>query len=269
MARYRNLALTLSAGIAVVVVLVLVSRPGHTDAGQAPVTSAPAWTTFAAEVTGVRKVDDRTVMVQVSLPAGRADCARDPHVEMLQDQLPDRPDNIYANVVFSSAGASEVGACPEHQPAEVELRVTQPLGERALVLNTDTTHVWAPAGDTYRLCDPTLGCRPPADHCDPVWIDQAVLQMDVPVKRIRSIRDVLACDGTWLVFDLNRAAGQCPPAEGAPKCEITERATRLFMHFDANGWVTVAGTQDGGCAAVHAARPAFPAAMCEKLPPTH
>jgi hypothetical protein len=267
MARYRNLAVVLLAGVAVVVVLVLVGRGDRQPSGAPATTTRLPWTISAAEVTGVRAVDDRTVMVQVSLPAGRDDCAREPHIEALQDQLADRPDTIYANVVFSSASVSLVGACPDHQAAEVKMVVAQPLGARVLVFNTDTEHVWAPAGGVYRQCDPTLGCYPPADHCDPVWVDKAVLGMDVPVKRVRSVRDVLACDGTWMVLDLNRAVGSCPPGE--QKCTVTERATRIFLHFDPEGWVSVAGTQDGGCAAVHAARPAFPRAMCETLPPTH
>lgn len=263
MGRHWVVALAVAAAL---VVTVTVIRRGDGQAA-APVTPRPPeWTTSAAEVVGVRRVDERSVAVVADLPAGDPLCARDLRIELLQDQEPDRPDVIYANVVFSSANSGVLGGCPDRATAEVTMRVAKPLGRRVLLLNS-TSPAWAPtAGPGYRECDDVLGCHPPADHCDPVWVDQAVLGMDVPVKRVRSIRDVLGCDGTWLVLDLNRAAGDCPPAEGAPVCDVPSETTRLFLHFGPHGWDTVAGGKEAGCAPVRTARPDFPEALCRALP---
>lgn len=271
MSTRRNwLSAVAAAGAVVVVAVVLVlvsSRVGERSASPPTTTDTPAWTTFAAEVVGVRRGDERTAIVEVELPAGRSDCARDLRVELLEDQLPDRPTVIYANIVFSSAGTAVADACPDQTPAEVAMPVAQPLADRVLMFNSMTPQ-WAPEGDRYRSCDEHLGCYPPADHCDPVWIDQAVYYMDVPVNRIRGVRDVVACDGTWLVLELNRGAGNCPPTEGvAQPCVVDDKTNRLFLHFGQHGWDSVAGTRDAGCAAVHTERPDFPAALCESLPP--
>ncbi len=262
MSRLRNWLVVVTAGVAVVVALVVVVSSHGSGSGSPPTTDTPAWTTFAAEVVGVRRGDERTAIVEVELPAGRADCARDLRVEMVEDQLPDRPTVIYANIVFSSAGTGVAGACPDRAPAEVTLPVSQPLGDRELLFNS-TAPAWSPDGARYRTCDEILGCQPPADHCDRAWIDTALYSMDLPVKRTGAVSNVVACDGTWLVLELNRGAGNCPPDQ---PCASTAETRRLFLYFGQYGWDTVASTRDAGCAAVHAERPDFPAALCETLP---
>jgi hypothetical protein len=145
------------------------------------------------------------------------------------------------------------------------MRVHASLGDRVLVFNASSP-AWGPKGDRYERCDEVLGCKPPADHCDPVWVDQAVYQLDVPVKRIRGVRDVRGCDGNWLVVDVNPAVGDCPPAEGADPCTIPARVTRWFMRFGMARWEQVTGTKQNGCAPIQAVRPEFPDVLCRNLP---
>jgi hypothetical protein len=264
--RWILLQVAVAGVVAVIVVLVW-----HRGRGTAPAPAAaamPEWTTYAAEVVGVRRVDDLSVVIEVSLPGGASNCARDLHTDMLQDREPDRPDTIYANVVFSSAGASVHGGCPQQVKAEVTMRVNDPVRDRVFMFNAMGPG-WALDGDRYRKCDDILGCYPPADHCDPVWIDQAVFQLDVPVKHIRGVRDVRGCDGTWLVVDVNPAVGDCPPADGESPCTVPPRTTRWFMHFSGKTWDQLTGAKVGGCAPVRAVRPDFPGSLCENLPAVH
>lgn len=216
------------------------------------------WTTFAAEVTGVRPgPDPRTALVDVSLPAGHPDCARNPHVTYLEEES----GRVYANIVFESARAQQVGGCPQQAPAAVALTAAGPLAGRDIVLNSMST--WTAGQPGYRRCDSQLGCRPPADHCDPTWVIAAVSGMDVPQH---SSRDVLHCDRSWLIMEINTSAGACGPVEGQrPSCSAPPRITRWFLRFD-NGWHTVAGTRRAGCRDVRAAEPAFPERLCRGLP---
>jgi hypothetical protein len=272
----RKWILAALSGIAVIAVLVFVvsggSLGGASAAGPLPPPANPTmdapltWSTVAAEVVGVRPVDAQTVSVQVLLPAGRQDCARELRIEHVRDQEPDRPDVIYANVVYDTKGTAVVGGCQKRQLAEVELQVAQPLGERALLFSA-MPPAWTPNGTAYRQCDETLGCDPSADHCDQTWIDKAVYTLDVPISHLHAASDVKACDGTWLVVDVNPAVGQCPPAEGAEPCRVPkDQARRVFMRFESAGWSWVGGTKEAGCGRIADTRPDFPLALCEPLP---
>jgi hypothetical protein len=269
MATRRTWLIAASGGAvlaAVLVVTLLSGRHGQDPAGADRVSTdgMPAFGTVAATVVGVRQGDAHTAIVEVDLPDGHPDCARDLRVEQVQDQLPDRPTTVYANVVYTAGTAVDATAdgCPEHRRAEVPLRVTDPLGDRQLLFNS-MGPAWSPDGARYRTCDEILGCQPPADHCDRAWIDNALYYMDLPVNRTGAVSNVVACDGTWLVLELNRGAGNCPPDQ---PCASTAETRRLFLYFGQYGWDTVASTRDAGCAAVHIERPDFPAALCESLP---
>ncbi|EHR60630.1 hypothetical protein SaccyDRAFT_1732 [Saccharomonospora cyanea NA-134] len=253
-----------AAGVVAVVAAVVVgtelTRETPQDAGRG--TEAGTWSTFAADVVGVRRTDERSLSLVVELPAGGATCGRDARVEHLQDDLPDRPDTVYANVVYSAV-PPEFGECPERRTTEVPMRVSAPLGDRMLLFNSSGPG-WAPDGDHYRLCDDLLGCSPPEDHCDPVWIDQAVYHLDVPVKRLRSVREMRGCDGTWLVLDVNPAVGNCPPGGG--DCDPGGTVSRWFLRFSGEGWETVLRTAEAGCAGLGRRFADFPTALCEDLP---
>ncbi|WP_153033236.1 hypothetical protein [Amycolatopsis sp. YIM 10] len=212
--------------------------------------AASAEVTWAAEVTGVRPgADAASVVIGVSVP----DCAGEPRVEMLTEEN----DTVYANVVVSGRGD-----CAGRKAAEVVLRTPGPLGARPLMLNS--MDVWGPSGGGYARCDEQLGCLPPEDHCAEAWIDKTVYGMDVPVKRLHGVRDVRGCDGDWLVLDIDRSAGDCPPAEGASPCTAGGQASRVFFEWR-DGWSSFAGSRQAGCADAHAVRPEFPAALCASL----
>ncbi len=252
-----------TAGVVAVVAAVVVgtglTRGTAQDGGRG--TEAQEWSTFAADVLDVRRTDERSLSLVVELPAGGATCGRDARVEYVQDDLPDRPDTIYANVVYSAVPA-EFGECPERRTTEVPMRVSAPLGDRVLLFN-NFGPAWAPDGERYRMCDDLLGCHPPEDPCDPVWIDQTVYYLDVPVKRLRSVREVRGCDGTWLVLDVNPAEGTCPPDGG--DCDPGGTVSRWFLRFSGEGWETVLRTVEAGCAGLDRRFADFPTALCENL----
>lgn len=253
-----------AAGVVAVVVAAVVVDAGLTretvrDVGRG--TEARAWSTFTADVVDVRRTDERSLSLVVELPAGEATCGRDARVEHVQDDLPDRPDTIYANVVYSAVPA-EFGECSERRTTEVPLKVSAPLGDRMLLFNSRNP-AWTPDGDHYRLCDDLLGCHPPEDPCDPVWIDQAVYHLDVPVKRLRSVREVRGCDGMWLVLDVNPAVGGCPPDGG--DCEPGGDVARWFLRFSGEGWETVLRTAEAGCAGLESRFADFPVELCANL----
>jgi hypothetical protein len=142
---------------------------------------SPATSTSAAQVEGVRAgADPATVVVDVRLPAGAEGCGRDPRATVLEESAA----TIWFNVVFTRSHADAYpDPCATWEVVEVPVRLAQPLGSRHVAVNG--MGLWARHGSDFRRCDETLGCTPPTDHCDPLWVDRAVLGMDVPVKRLR------------------------------------------------------------------------------------
>ncbi|GAA1945911.1 hypothetical protein GCM10009754_12200 [Amycolatopsis minnesotensis] len=229
--------------------------------GRAAEPAAATWTTSAAQVTGARPGPaPNTAVLEVVLPAGGEDCAKDLRVEMLTEEN----GTVHANVVFSSRSSSAVGACPAKVRAETTLSTPGPLGDRPLMLNS--MDVWHRLGATYGRCDEHLGCAPPADHCAEAWIDKTTFDADVPVKHLNGARDVRACDGTWLVLDLNRHVGGCPPADGVPACSATGTANRVVYRWNGTHWGSVAGVKGAGCDEIKTRLPEFPSVLCDRLP---
>lgn len=227
----------------------------------AKVPATVTWTTGAAQVTGVRPGPaPNTAVIEVDLPAGGEDCAKDLHLEMLTEEN----NTVYANVVFSSRGSNVVGACPANERAETTLTTPGPLGDRPLVFNSEA--MWHRLGAAYGRCDARLGCTPPADHCAEAWIDQATFDSDVPVKHLSGARVVRGCDGAWLVLDITRHVGECPPAEGAPGCSSEGPVNRVVYRWNGKGWQSVAGAKGAGCDEIKTRLPEFPAALCDRLP---
>jgi hypothetical protein len=221
---------------------------------------SPATSTSAAQVEGVRAgADPATVVVDVRLPAGAEGCGRDPRATVLEESAA----TIWFNVVFTRSHADAYpDPCATWEVVEVPVRLAQPLGSRHVAVNG--MGLWARHGSDFRRCDETLGCTPPTDHCDPLWVDRAVLGMDVPVKRLRGVRTVLGCRPGWLVLDLNRAVGNCAPEQGGA-CASGGTVERVYLRWADAGWQSFAGAQRGGCAEVHAVDPAFPAELCRAL----
>ena len=244
------LALVVAAGCAR-------SGTGIGDGDSAPpptrVTTAPGggWTTSQADVTAVRPGPDaRSATLTVSVLAG---CSRDPRITYYTEEN----GNVYANVVQDVRGNDVVGACPSHEPAEVELRSKTPLAARTLVLNQQA---WAPAADgtTYRRCSETLGCHPPADHCDTVWVRAAVAGMDVSRHSTGHVED---CADPWLVMTVPDDPAACGAAPRAG-CDASTTTRRYFLRFAGDGWQIEARATGAGCAGAPAD---FPPDMCARL----
>ncbi|AVT38904.1 hypothetical protein C6W10_23475 [Plantactinospora sp. BB1] len=235
------------------------ARAGGTRGTPAPPTTAagPAqWGTYEAEVTGLRRgPNPRTLLVDVAVPAGGPDCARNPRVGWYTEEN----GLIYANIVVDSAGSGQVGGCPTRAPGVARLTSPNPVGDRVVVLNQQP---WAPDGTGYRRCSADLGCTPPADHCDSTWVLAAIKGMDVPRN---SSRKVEKCDGNWLVMTLDLNTNQCGVG-GRPGCSAPPARYRYFLRFESAGWRTVLRTTAPGCADVLTVRPDFPAALCRTLP---
>ncbi|WP_018353028.1 hypothetical protein [Longispora albida] len=218
-----------------------------------------------AEVAGVRPGPaEDTFVVDLSLPAGKPGCARDPKATNVTEE----GETIFASFVYSPGYSYDtLRVCAEKTTVPVTVKVSRPVGTRTLSLNSIPGSRWTQEAGAFRRCHDTLGCKPPADHCDPLWIDLVVGTMDVPVKRIRGVRTVRGCEQNWLVFDLNPAAGDCPPAEGAATaCSVPSRTRRVYLRWDSNGWKEFATGKSAGCADALGTEPAFPARLCENLP---
>jgi hypothetical protein len=215
----------------------------------------PAWTDYSAEVTGVRRgPTDRVALIDITVPAGRPDCARDPRITYYTEEN----NRIYANVVVSSAGAAVVGGCPERAPAVVTLTAPNPLGDRLLVLNQEA---WKPDGAGYRKCDGALGCDPPSDPCDPRLLNAVRDGMDVPRNSAYTVEH---CEPRWLVMSVNLNSTACG-AGGRPGCSAPPSVRRYFLRYDGR-WTVVVSTVGPGCADVLASEPAFPRQACANLP---
>ncbi|WP_432850228.1 hypothetical protein ACQPXB_07055 [Amycolatopsis sp. CA-161197] len=250
--------------LAVLVIGALVYVLSRTTPAAPTASTAPhTWVTVTAPVDGIRPgPDPASVVIHVMLPAGGPGCSRSPRVETMSETPDELATAIHANVVFESSN-SAYGGCPTEQPAEIPFTATAPIGNRALVLNNEA---WHRTGATFARCDEFLGCTPPADHCADEWVDRAVFDLDVPVKHLHGVRDVLACDGQWLVFDLNRHVGDCP-VDGTSCVPGTGPVQRVVYSWEARGWKQENGTKTGTCEEIRAALPQFPQALCGKLPP--
>jgi hypothetical protein len=149
----------------------------------------------------------------------------------------------------------------------MELRVAiPPLRGRALVINQQAWELTAEG--SYARCSEVLGCDPPEDRCDRAWVDALLAGVELPPERDV---DVLACDGRWLVLDVDAVITGCQPIDGSTPptgCAGSGTHRRLFAKLDDQRlWVVVASGTTGGCSAVHAQEPDFPSRLCEDLPP--
>jgi hypothetical protein len=216
-------------------------------------------TDFLAEVTAVQALPHAAgFRFTVRVPAGPdPDCAT--AVSARQDSYEHRTHHVSTTVTSSAA----YGDCPGSVAREVELRV--PVRSPDLAVNQE---LWTAAGDgTYRRCSPELGCRPPADRCDPAWTSLLTDGTELPPEeRVR----VLGCADGWLVADVDAVVTGCQGVDGAtppPGCAGTGVHARWFARLVDGAWQVVASGDAAGCAGVHAEAPEFPEALCRDLPP--
>jgi hypothetical protein len=199
--------------------------------------------------------DDHSLIVDVEVPGGEPGCGENPrlghHVE----------ENgwIFANVVADSPRSLVFGGCPLRTSTTAVLRFEMVVAGKPLTINS--IQFWDPGDPDYRLCPEHLGCHPPDDHCDRIWIDEAITHMDVPRH---SYLDTKHCDQSWLVLDINTNAGAC--GAGRPDCTAPPNITRWFFRFT-DRWTLIGGTRRAGCDDVLTREPAFPPTFCDLAAP--
>ncbi|WP_152546935.1 hypothetical protein [Amycolatopsis orientalis] len=240
------------AGGGVLFAAVLAADIPYVDTTPAPTTAPMAsaatsaaaavespWRTRTVEATGLREgADDRTLLIQVRIPEGSPDCARDPRIEGLTEEN----GIIYAGTVISGLTGAD---CRSTAPTEIRLTATSPIANRTVVLNSQTTAAWHKLPDgTWGHCG-ALGCDPPADHCAPVRVAQTYGEaIDT---------DTRACDQEWLVVD--RVNFHRSPS------------IRVLYRWAPEGWQPVMNVESAGCDEILAKEPRFTRALCEKLGP--
>ncbi|MEV6910388.1 hypothetical protein [Amycolatopsis sp. NPDC051071] len=215
-----------------------ISTPAPAPAPASVLPVSP-WTIMGVEPVGVHEgPDDHTLLIQVQIPAGTPDCARDPRFEKVTEEN----GIIYADAVVTVLAAA-VDRCQQKASLELPLTTTSPIANRTVVLNSLTTAAWNKLPDgTWGHCGP-LGCDPPADHCAPVRIAQTDGEALSTTTR--------ACDQDWLVADRTNAYR-------AP-------SNRVIYRWATEGWQGVMSVRTGGCAEILAKEPQFSKALCEKL----
>ncbi|GAB3311462.1 hypothetical protein GCM10027298_35570 [Epidermidibacterium keratini] len=195
----------------------------------------------------------------VSVRAGQDDCAGD----VVVDVQP-AADRVYVTLSYES---TDTGAgCGDVEQRQVYVE-TGDLAGKQIVLNGNT---WGADGaGGFVECSPPFGCDPrPADRCDAAWIEYLFTTVEVAPDRSYEVQ---ACDGAWLVLDIDSVPDGCaPPAgESTPAgCAGAASSVRWFAAFvdEQAGWDVVASGVEGGCAPV-AGVPAFPNELCASLPP--
>ena len=188
----------------------------------------------------------------VEIAAGQDGCAEKPRATVQTDN-----DTVRRTVVYDSIVEPAYGVCADKTTADVVAELPA-LAPAKLVMNNQA---WALGADgaTYTRCEGSFGCEPPpADHCDEAWID--FLLSNVELAPDRDV-DVLGCDGTWVVLDIDTAPSGCESDDGRPvPSGCTYSHKRWFLTFvdKQTGWDVVAAGTSAGCTDVHATVPTFP-----------
>jgi hypothetical protein len=245
----------LRAAATLAVALLLVGC-GDADSAAEP-TGSPGL--FGADVTAARPgVTPRELVVTLDVPAGHRACATAPAATVEQSEQ-----TVWVQTTITSV-TGEYKVCPERAPMEFRVAIP-PLRGRALVINQRAWELSAEGG--YALCSEVLGCDPPEDRCDRAWVNALLAGVELPPER--SV-DIVACDGRWLVLDVDAVVTGCQPVDGStPPSGCTGSGThrRWFARLDDQRmWDVIASGTDGGCAEVHAKVPEFPARLCSELP---
>lgn len=226
--------------------------------------------TFALPVQDVALAGDEQHLELLlgDLPASDAagPCAYEVHPAVVEDGA--APVRLDVTITMGHPYDASFPSCPT-QPISVTATLAAPLAGRDVV---DTDGIGEPLrwrltdGTIERCelpdCDPATGTAPLAAACDNSTLYDAVRDDDVPQH---ADIDVLGCDGSWAVVDVDIGAGSCPADEGPNPCAGV-RVDRLFWHVDAGQWTRIHWSRDAGCGSVHEAEPDFPPSLCDSLP---
>lgn len=227
---------------------------GTSGPSGSPVASFSTASSEPFGVVAARWSSPGTLAVTVSAPAGGPLCSR----HLRADVTDQDTRAVWVQVLLDSDPS-----CAGTQHLEVTTAVPA-LAGRQLVI--DSSFAFHDVGGALAACDATFGCSaPPADHCDPAWIDIAARQGEMPPE---IQHDVLGCTQEWLVMDVDAVVTGCQPVDGSPPptgCAGSGRHVRWFLHFETR-WTVVASSPVAGCAGVHATVAAFPTGLCRSLP---
>jgi hypothetical protein len=202
----------------------------------------------------------RILAVAAQMPAGRSGCERD----LTASVTGFTSTMAYLTVTFQSRLSAVQGACKWRVMA-VRVRLPAPLGHRQVMINSDTTSVFAPShGALLRRCG-EYGCgpvKPPAPaSCTTASYQQAMLSTGPAAD---AVYGVLGCDGRWLVLNVGWPGGAAG-CDG-PSCSPDLVSTRWFFRASRYGWDTITSARTAGCTQVHKVDPQFPARLCARLP---
>lgn len=219
--------------------------------------------TYQPEVTGVRAGSTaEEIILALDLPAGQPGCAQDPAATVESDEQ-----TVLVHTTFVSTVEPEFGVCAERVSHDLPVSIPLLAGRN---LSVNSRHLWAPAdgATAFRQCHDILGCHPPADRCDPAYVELMLSRSEVaPERQV----DIVACDGTWMVLEIDAVMSGCQSLDGRSPptgCAGSGTHARWFAtaHPD-EGWNVVVSGDAGGCGDVHATIPDFPTALCQDLPP--
>ncbi len=195
----------------------------------------------------------------VTVRAGAEGCAGD----VTADVQP-AADRIYLTLSYESS-VNAAGCDNEIEQRKMYVE-TGDLTGKQVVINGIT---WGADGaGGLAECAPPFGCAPPpADRCDAAWVEYLFTTVEVAPD---NSYDVRACDGQWLVLDIDSVPAGCAPPGGAPApagCAGAGSSMRWFAAFgdESSGWQIVASGGEAGCTPVDDV-PAFPRELCADLP---
>jgi len=256
--------------LAVILLTLLLAGCGnvHAGAGAAGSPGASAAPTFwgsygpsGVQLVSVRVASSgRILAVAAQMPAGRDGCERN-----LTASVTDfTPAEAYLAITFQSRLAQVVGAC-SWRVTTVRVRLPAPLGPRKVMINNDTSTLFAPGhGALLRRCGAD-GCAPfkppPPASCTSASYQQAMLSTGPAAD---AFYRVPGCDGRWLVLNVGWPGG--PAGCDGPGCNPHLVFTRWFFRASTRGWQTITTARTAGCAQVHEVAPEFPARLCADLP---
>jgi hypothetical protein len=202
----------------------------------------------------------RILAVAAQMPAGPYGCERD----LTASVAGFTAKVAYLSILFQSRLADVAGAC-RWRVMTVHVSLPAPLGQREVMINSDTTTVFAPShGGQLRRCG-EYGCGPfkppPPASCTTASYQQAMLSTGPAAG---AVYGVLGCDGRWLVLNVGWPGG--PAGCDGSSCSPDLVSTRWFFRASRHGWETITAARTAGCAQVHKVEPQFPSRLCAGLP---
>lgn len=257
--------------VGAMVLAALVSCGDGTDptAGPSPFRGIQPAGTYEAEAKAVARPERGTLRLATRDVA--AGCSKKPRATVVVEIDPaEARDFVYVNLTQDVVAPSGKATCLEQgvRHVVVDLGVRGSKASQVVVNN----QAWGAKDQLGELqkCEAPFGCAgPPTDHCDQAWIDQLLSGVEIAPERQT---ETVACDGTWLILDVDAVVSGCESRDGAaPPSGCAGKGThaRWFARFsekDPVGWDVVASGDEAGCAVPAAKHLDIPRALCRDLP---